>query len=697
MAIDYSKKGKGNDRKIVDVINKYTFNTRGRIIENPWDSDVDYLFSTTVKFRGRVNATVSGPLHETVKNGDMYINTANGSVVFDSDWRNLRGEDVTTGQAFIFYDSEWSILGGGEPQKPDSDNINQVTTIYDFLDEKNRKQNNWYYAGKSDIAFFSPDSDQIFMIDGSSVYKDLDVLLEAYVKTGTTNTIRMAFTGTGVKTQGTLKYIPIDGTASSFSFGAISGATIVNIVSNNNITIRVNDSENQRVEITTNRVPVKGDRLVYTSARGENSVLFTPDGIYFKRMPKVRIDLDSEVHDRKAADSDIIFGRYHTIKVSKTEQRVANSSSTTVNYNTTTKTWSATAGTSGWILDSTNQRIILLNAGVVIDVFERATNSTEIVHNYTTYRRVANLGNTVGTATIQTNGGSAVTGQIYPFEYATPTTSGSYKQLVIAKDSELTLKKFTQVTADTLEHLVKFTNYQDSELNKRLSVIETNQNLDYVRYNKDSDIEVRGIYFTNDSDGYLRWNPTRHTLDLNVDVVSSTTVSLGQEVLAYVKNRDSVTLTRGMVVRVDGASGTELVVRRASNDSEGGSSTSFGVVVQQTNSNANGFVTFVGTVDNINTSAFNEGDALWLGVNGAITNVKPLTPAHLVFVGWCVRKHASSGSIYVKINNGWELEELHDVLYSDPGVGKRHNQVLAYDSDAGYWKNTSINTDFGTF
>ena len=690
MSVDYSKQGKGNDRKIVDVINKYVYNSKGRIITNPWDSDVAYLFANTVKFRGRVNATTSKVKHKTVKNGDMYINTADGNVLADSDWRNLRGTAVTAGSTLLYYDSEWSVVGSAAAAaKPDSESIVYVNSVYDFLAEKNTKQNTWYYAGKSDTAFFSPDSDLIYIIDGSSVFPDQDQLIEAYKVTG--STLNLSFINAGPKSQGVLRYIPIDG--SSVSFGAITGGTIVNVIGNNNITIRVNDSELQRVQIASNRTPVIGDRISYTSSRGETSLLITRDGKFFKRLPKVRVSLDSEIHDRKAADSDIINGRYSVPKVVRSELAYTGSASTTVNYITASKTWTATAGTRGWVWDSTNSRVILVNFGSVIDVFPRTSNPNEINRGLTTFRRRTN--NVVGTATIQTNGAGTTTANIYSFEYAQPTTNNIYSQLQVTTDSELTLKKFTQVTADTLDHVVKVMNYHDSDLNKRISDIESGTY--FVKYNKDSDIQVRGIFFTNDSDGYLRWNPTARSLDVTLDTASSTTLTLGQGNVFNCKNRDATTLTRGTVVRIDGSSGTELVVRRASNDSEGSSSTTFGVVVENINSNANGFITLLGVVSNINTSAWDEGQALWLGTNGVITNVKPVAPNHLVFIGWVIRKHASSGSIYVKVSNGWELEELHNVLYTDPGVGKRHQQILSFDSDVKVWKNVTINTDFGSF
>ena len=54
MAIDYSIKGKGTDRKTVRVVNEYQYDEKGNILVRPWDSDIDYLYGVTVRVNGKV-------------------------------------------------------------------------------------------------------------------------------------------------------------------------------------------------------------------------------------------------------------------------------------------------------------------------------------------------------------------------------------------------------------------------------------------------------------------------------------------------------------------------------------------------------------------------------------------------------------------------------------------------------------------
>ena len=236
----------------------------------------------------------------------------------------------------------------------------------------------------------------------------------------------------------------------------------------------------------------------------------------------------------------------------------------------------------------------------------------------------------------------------------------------------------------------------DSDLDARLDLIEFNQDLDYVRYDSDSDIEVRGIWFTNrDSEGYLTWNDDDVTLDLTIN--SEVTLQVGQEIITFARNETDSDIPNGTVVRIDGTTGSHLQIRRASNDSERSSSSSFGVTTQDIGANNGGFVTFEGKVRGLDTSGFAPGAALYLGENGQMIDSEVLSPKHLVFVGWVVRSHAHDGIVYVRINNGWELEELHDVLIDKEEEGKRHGQFLTYDSDMVVWTNTTIDVDYGTF
>jgi len=89
-----------------------------------------------------------------------------------------------------------------------------------------------------------------------------------------------------------------------------------------------------------------------------------------------------------------------------------------------------------------------------------------------------------------------------------------------------------------------------------------------------------------------------------------------------------------------------------------------GLIAQNLSTNSNGFVITEGLLDNLNTSTATIGDPVWLGVDGALIYglaSKPYAPAHLVFIGIVTRVSATVGEIFVKVQNGFELREIHDV------------------------------------
>jgi hypothetical protein len=144
-------------------------------------------------------------------------------------------------------------------------------------------------------------------------------------------------------------------------------------------------------------------------------------------------------------------------------------------------------------------------------------------------------------------------------------------------------------------------------------------------------------------------------------------------------------LTRGQAVYASGSDGTYLVVSKASNATEATSSKTLGLINQDLASGATGRLVTEGLLNGVNTSTATAGDPVWLGTSGnllyGMAN-KPVAPAHLVFIG-IVTVANTSGTIYIRPQNGFELDELHNVLITSPA----DKQVLAYESATQLWKN----------
>lgn len=203
-----------------------------------------------------------------------------------------------------------------------------------------------------------------------------------------------------------------------------------------------------------------------------------------------------------------------------------------------------------------------------------------------------------------------------------------------------------------------------------------------------SDISVDSIQFDTTNDtipavGELAWSDTDGTLNLGLKG-GNTVLQIGQETLHRIVNRTGSTLNQGQVVRLSGAYGQRVGVSLATASNEEGSSKTFAVVAETILNNQTGFVTSEGFVRNINTSALTEGALVWLSPTtpGGMTTTKPQAPNHAVMVGVCVSQ-ANNGILFVHIQNGYELEELHNVRITDPQTG----QVLAYNASTQLWVN----------
>lgn len=160
----------------------------------------------------------------------------------------------------------------------------------------------------------------------------------------------------------------------------------------------------------------------------------------------------------------------------------------------------------------------------------------------------------------------------------------------------------------------------------------------------------------------------------------------------YVNNASGITLLKGEAVYVNGSQGQRVTVSLAQANAELTSSKTIGIVQSDILANQNGYIVTEGMISNIDTSgATSEGDAVYLSPTVAGGFVygyanHPVAPNHLVYIGIVVRKHASTGSILIKVQNGFEVDELHDVLIVSP----TDKQVIGYDAVTSLWKNTAV-------
>lgn len=191
----------------------------------------------------------------------------------------------------------------------------------------------------------------------------------------------------------------------------------------------------------------------------------------------------------------------------------------------------------------------------------------------------------------------------------------------------------------------------------------------------------------------ISWNDGEGTAQI-VMKGGSVTQQIGEQEYARCYNASGVTLTLGQVVYVFGAQGNRVSVKLAKANVESTSGGTIGLVAETIAAGAEGFVLVSGALYKLNTFGFTEGATVYLSETtaGAWTTTRPVAPNHEVILGWIERAHATVGSIYVKVDNGYELQELHNVLITTPA----NKQVLQYDSATSLWKNSTSELPAGT-
>jgi len=203
--------------------------------------------------------------------------------------------------------------------------------------------------------------------------------------------------------------------------------------------------------------------------------------------------------------------------------------------------------------------------------------------------------------------------------------------------------------------------------------------------------------------GTTRWNDSIGSSETTLKG-GSVILKNGVDLVARVVNKvtPSTTLTKAayQAVRISGAQGQRLAVALAQANNDTNSADTIGVVTETIATNQEGFIMTVGNLEEINTTGslqgetWADGDVLYLSPTtaGAITNVKPTgATGHIVVIGYVEYAHAIHGKIYVKVMNGWELDELHNVYISSPA----NNEVLTYESSTSLWKNKTVATALG--
>jgi hypothetical protein len=158
-----------------------------------------------------------------------------------------------------------------------------------------------------------------------------------------------------------------------------------------------------------------------------------------------------------------------------------------------------------------------------------------------------------------------------------------------------------------------------------------------------------------------------------IDILNNTGASVPKMSVCYIKTSSS------------SANTPEILLSNAS--TEATSSKTIGLLMATTPNGSTGKLITAGEYDKFDTSAYNVGDRLWLSTtDGQMTTTIPSAPNHAVFIGIVTRKQSNNGRILVAIQNGYELEELHDVTTTNYTTPNNADSLLILDNATSLWK-----------
>jgi hypothetical protein len=188
---------------------------------------------------------------------------------------------------------------------------------------------------------------------------------------------------------------------------------------------------------------------------------------------------------------------------------------------------------------------------------------------------------------------------------------------------------------------------------------------------------------------------------LNLDYVPEGSADYPENLFLTVVNKtgDNLLASGYKVLKVQSAQGQRLAVDYALADSDANSADTIGVVYENINNNQTGKIVVIGELTGLDTTGdvqgetWTDGDLLFLSpfVDGGITNIRPTAPNHGVIIGYVVYSNSNNGKIYCKIDNGYEIGELHNCYLPSAN----NNDGIFWSSGTTRYENKSIATALG--
>ena len=226
--------------------------------------------------------------------------------------------------------------------------------------------------------------------------------------------------------------------------------------------------------------------------------------------------------------------------------------------------------------------------------------------------------------------------------------------------------------------------YLSALLDVQLTSITTGDILVWngAKWSNTANLKVDSIQFNGGTgtEGTVSWNSDEGTLDL---VANTTTLQIGQETYIHVLNQSGSTILDGTVVMAVGTLGASGRILVQPYDGVSLPKYILGIATESLATGQSGKVTNFGKIRGLNTSAWNEGDELFVTINGGLTNVEPATGIN-VAIAYVINKHANNGTVMVRFtpydeNLSYSKTEI-DSLYGNIDNTSDLNKPISTDT-----------------
>ena len=204
-------------------------------------------------------------------------------------------------------------------------------------------------------------------------------------------------------------------------------------------------------------------------------------------------------------------------------------------------------------------------------------------------------------------------------------------------------------------------------------------------------VDFDTTYATTLTEGQLGWDGN-NTLGLGM-AGGNVVQHIGEDQFFYCKATSAI--TKGQVVMFTGAVGASGVPTGAPATGITDGTYIMGVAAESISLNGFGLVQSFGTLRNVNTTGYSDGDILWYdpSVTGGLTKTKPSAPNVKAQIAAVINGGSSGGgTILIRIDPGSTLGGTD----SNAQITSASNgQILTYDGTNAYWKNTALTAGSG--